>query len=77
MSNSPRFLYVAPLSDKIVQLKLNIESLRSDLVKTMDDQSECPTIKTLKINFLQYLIYKAIEQLNDLEEQYTRQFGSS
>ena len=37
MSISPRFLYVAPLSDKIVQLKLNIESLRSDLVKTMDD----------------------------------------
>ena len=67
MSNSPRFEFFGPLSSKIVQLKLNIQSLRDDIVRQINNPDEDDTIQKLKINFLQYVLYKANLQLNDFE----------
>ena len=77
MSNSPRFEFFDPLSSKIVQLKLNIQSLRDDIVHQINNPDEDDTIQKLKINFLQYVLYKAKLQLNELETQYTNQYGSA
>ena len=76
MSNSPRFEFFGPLSSKIVQFKLNIQSLRDDIVHQINNPDADDTIQKLKINFLQYVLYKAKLQLNELENQYTNQYGS-
>ena len=77
MSNSPRFEFYGPLCSKIVRLKLNIESLRDDIVRQIQNPDADDTLQNLKINFLQYVLYKAKLQLNDLETQYTNQYGSA
>ena len=77
MSNSPRFEFYGPIGSKIVHLKLNIQSLKDDIVRQIDNPDEDDTLQKLKINFLQYVLYKANLQLNDLETQYTNQCGSA
>lgn len=77
MSNSPRFEFHGPLSDKIVQLKANIVSLKNDLFIQINIPDPCPTLQTLKINFLQYLLYKAESQLKELETQWSIQFENA
>ena len=77
MSNSPRFECFGLLSSKIVQLKLKIQSRKDDIVRQINNPDKDGTLQKLKINFLQYVLYKANLQSNDLETQYTNQYGSA
>ena len=77
MSNSPVFVFNAPLSDKITELKSYIESLKQDIYVQIQSPDDCRALQTIKLNFLQYLLYKANTELAELEMQYQRQSNST